>query len=159
MRHLSLIASIFLTLILSAHATSVELPITPGQLDQGNYKFSVAANATTNGVAFHVIITAKKDEIAPGSEAKLAIVVHPKDRRGVILGTSFKPFLPIDPIAFQKDKHAWTVDFTLPRESLKTPDLCLIFSEQEHRTVDGPNIALLPSVTFYEVKLKDFVKP
>lgn len=156
MRHLLIIPSILFALILSAHATSVELTVTPDQLDQQNYKFTVTASATNNAVAFHVIITAKHDEIAADSEANLAVVNHGKDGPG--RSAAIAPFQPTVPIAFNKDKHAWTVDFTLPRESLKTPGLCFIFSELAHTTVNDKRVTM-PSITFYEIKLKDFVKP
>jgi hypothetical protein len=157
MRHLFIIPSIVLALVVSAHAMSVELPVTPTQLNQQNYKFSVSATATNNGTAFHVTITSKKDDIASDSEAKLALVKHPKDRKGTILATSIAPFMSASAITLNKDKKTWTVDFTLPRESLKTPGLCLVFSELAHTPIDGKVIAM-PSTTFYEIQLKDFVK-
>lgn len=157
MRQLLIIPSILFALILSAHATSVELPITPNQLDYQNYKFAVTPTATNNAVAFHIVIAAKQSEISSDSEGNLAVVTHSKDGKGSRTGTEIKPFQPTVPITFNKDKHAWTVDFTLSREALKTPGLCFIFSELAHSTVNGKTIAM-PSITFYEVKLKDFVK-
>jgi len=157
MRHLFIIPSIVLALVISAHATSVELPVTPNQLDQQNYKFSVSARAATNGTAFHVTITAKKENIAPDSETKLAVVKHPKDRHGAILATSIAPFTPDADITLNKGEKTWTADFTLPRASLKTPGLCFIFSEFPHANVNG-KLTAMPSVTFYEIQLKDFVK-
>jgi hypothetical protein len=157
MRPSFIIPAIFFALALSARAKSIELPITPSQLDQHNYKFSVTAGTTNQGTAFHIIITAKSDEVPSDCEANLVIVAHPKDGRGSTTGTDITPFTPTVPIAFNKGKHAWTVDFTLPRESLKTPGLCFVFSELAHDTVNGQRLAM-PSVTFYEIKLKDFVK-
>ncbi len=157
MRQLLIIPTILLALILSAHASSVELPITPSQLDQQNYKFAVTATATNNAVAFHLVITAKQSEIPADSEGNLAIVIHAKDAQGSRTGTDIKPFQPTVPIAFNKEKHSWTVDFTLPREALKTPGLCFIFSELAHTIVHGKPVSM-PSITFYEIKLKDFVK-
>jgi hypothetical protein len=157
MRQLLIIPSVLLALIFSAHATSVELPVTPDQLDQQNYKFTVAANPTNNAVAFHIIVTAKHDEIPADSEANLAVVTHSKDGKGSNNGTSISPFQPTVPIAFSKDKHAWTIDFTLPHDALKTPGLCFIFSEIAHTPVKNKHAAM-PSITFYEIKLKEFVK-
>jgi hypothetical protein len=157
MRHLLIIPAILFALVLSAHAANVELPVTPSQLDQHNYRFSVSANATNQSIAFHVVITAKIDEVAPDCEANLVVLNHPKDGRGPASGTGMTPFAPTVPIAFNKSKRAWTVDFTLPRESLKTPGLCFVFSELAHDTVNGQRVAM-PSATFYEIKLKEFVK-
>jgi hypothetical protein len=157
MRHLLIIPTVLFALVISARAASVELPVTPSQLDQNNYKFTVSTAATNNGIAFHVIITAKQSEIFSDSEANLGVVTHPKDGKDTITGTSITPFQPTVPIAFNKAKRAWTADFTLPRESLKTPGLCFVFSELAHDTVNGQRVAM-PSVTFYEIKLKEFVK-
>ena len=157
-RHLLILPSVLLALVLSAHTSSIEIPITPTQLDQQNYKFSVSVNATNNDIAFHVLITAKQADVSSDSEAHLAIVDHLEDAHGSISGTDIKPFKPTIPIAFNKDKRVWTVDFTLPHEALKTPGLCFIFSELAHTPINGKTVAM-PSITFYEIKLKDFVKP
>jgi hypothetical protein len=157
MRHLFVIPAVLFALALCARAMSDERPITPNQLDQQNYKFAVSANTASNGVAFHVTITAKSGEIDPGSEADLAVVAHTKEGRGASSTTSIGPFAHSVPIAFKKDKRTWTADFTLPRESLKTPGLCFVFSEFAHAMENGKSVTM-PSVTFYEIKLKEFVK-
>jgi hypothetical protein len=157
MRQLLLVPAVLFALALSARATNIELPITPSQLDQHNYKFSVSANSTNQSIAFHVIITAKNDEVGPDCEANLVLVNHTKDSQGPTTGPGMTPFTPTVPIAFNKSKRTWTVDFALPRESLKTPGLCFVFSELAHDTVNGQRVAI-PSITFYEIKLKEFVK-
>ena len=157
MRRLFIIPSLFLAVVFSAHATSVELPITPSQLDQHNFKFAVTADATNRAIAFHLLITAKNNEMPQDSEANLVTVTHSKDGRGQMAGTDIKAFVPTVPIACNKAKNNWTVDFTLPREALKTPGLCFVFSELAHSVVNGKTIAM-PAITFYEIKLKDFVK-
>jgi len=111
MRQLLIIPSVFFALMFSAHATSVELPITPNQLDQQNYKFAVTTTATNDAVAFHVVITAKQSEIFADSEGNLAVAAHTKDTQGG-RGTEIKPFQPTVPIALNKDKHVWTADLT-----------------------------------------------
>src|SRR3569833_3128604 len=156
MRHLLIVPSILFAIALSAQATLVELPITPRQLDQQNYRFSIAAHATNNDVAFHVVITTKKDEITPDSNAKLVTIGHSKDRHGALLGTSFSPFLPVAPLTLNQTKHSWTADFVVTRPSLKIPGLCFIFSDPAHTAIDGKIVAM-PSVTFYEIQLKDFL--
>jgi hypothetical protein len=157
MRQLFIIPSVLLALVLSAHALSNEVPITPRQLDQSNYKFAVTTDATNTAVTFHVTITAKNSDIYPDSQADLAVVTHPADKQGAPSGTSIVPFTLTIPIAFHKDKKSWTADFALPRESLKTPGLCFIFSEVSHATMNGKPGAM-PSITFYEIKLKEFIK-
>jgi len=157
MRHLLIVPSILFAIVLSTQATIVELPITPKQLDRQNYRFSITAHATNNDVAFHVVITTKKDEITPDSEAKLVTIGHSKDRHGALLGTSFTPFLPVAPLTLNQTKHTWTADFLVTRRSLKNPGLCFIFSEPAHTAIDGKIVAM-PSVTFYEIQLKDFLK-
>jgi hypothetical protein len=157
MRHRLIIPIIWLALVSSARAMSVELPVSPESLDQSHYRFSVATNPTNQGIAFHITILAKKDEIASDSHADVSIVSHTKDSQGSPTGTTIGPMTPTIPLALNKDKHTWTADFTVSRDALKTPGLCFVFTELSHTTIDGKLIAM-PSATFYEMKLTDFVK-
>lgn len=157
MRQLLILPAVLFAFTLFARASSDERTITPNQLDQENYTFAVSANTVSNGVAFHVTITTKTGEIDPDLKADLAIVAHTKEGHGASSTTSIGPFAHSAPIAFKKDKRTWTADFTLPRESLKTPGLCFVFFEQAQDTVKGQRVAM-PSITFYEIKLKEFAK-
>jgi hypothetical protein len=48
-------------------------------------------------------------------------------------------------------------DFSVPRDALKTEGLCFVFTELAHAMVNGKPMTMA-SATFYEVRLKDFVK-
>ncbi|HWC59443.1 MAG TPA: hypothetical protein VHC44_07090 [Verrucomicrobiae bacterium] len=156
MRHL-LIIPIILLAILSAGASSVELPVTPNTLNRYDYTFTVSAEATNAATAFHITITPKKEDIDSDSKADLAIVTHVNSTEAAPTETTITAFTPPTPITLTKDKRVWTADFVISRESLKTHGLCFIFSELAHQTVNGKRITM-PSVTFYEIKLADFVK-
>jgi len=158
MRHL-LITLVWLALVSTACALSVELPINPDNLDQSNYKFSVTAKSTNSGIAFHVTITSKHEDIdSDYTHVDLSIVTHTKNKDGANTGTSIAPLTPSIPIALEKQPRIWTADFTVPAESLSSSGLCFVFSETVHTTTNGKRVAF-PSATFYEVKLKDFTKP
>jgi hypothetical protein len=103
MRHLFIIPSIWLAIVASAHALSIELPVTPNNLDQNNYTFTVSSSTTNNQVAFHVSITGKKEDIASSSNVGVAIVTHTKDSQGATSGTSIAAYAPEIPIAVKKD--------------------------------------------------------
>jgi hypothetical protein len=158
MRHFLTIFTMWIAMVLSAHASSIELPVTPDNLDQQNYTFTISASSTNKGASFHITITAKKEDIAQDSNADLAIVTHTKTSEGAISGTSFAAFTPAIPITLKKEKRVWTADFTVPHESLKTSGLCFIFTELAHDTLNNGKRIAMPSATFYEIKLEDFAK-
>ncbi len=158
MRHFLTIFTVWIAMVLSAHASSVELPVTPDNLDRPNYTFKVVANSTNKGTSFHITITSKSEDIAADSNADLAIVTHTKNSEGAISGTSFAAFTAATPVILKKEKHIWTAGFTLPHESLKTPGLCFIFTELAHDAINNGQRIAMPSATFYEIKLEDFAK-
>jgi hypothetical protein len=143
-------AMVWLVPILSAWGRSVELTVAPDSLDQGRYAFSVSSRATNEEVAFQVTIIAKSGVIYPDSNAELEMVKHFNN------GTSIEPTKMAE-ITLKKDDQIWKADFTVLRKSLKTPGLCFIFTEFAHATVNGKLVSM-PSATFYEMKLQDFVK-
>ena len=154
----SFIASVvWLVCISSACATSVRIPVTPTNLDTYFYVFSMLTNATSDGMAFHVTITNKQNDIFPDSSAGVDVVVYKEHADGGREG-SIGPVKPEIPVTLNKEKRVWTADFTVSRELLKNPDICFVFSELAHRTVNGKTMAM-PSITFYELRLQDFAKP
>ncbi|MGO8925990.1 MAG: hypothetical protein ACLQU3_03710 [Limisphaerales bacterium] len=156
--HRSFIASIiWLVFVSSTWATSVELPVTPTNLDTYFCTFSVLTNATKDGVAFHVTITNKQSDIYPDSSADVDMVIHKKLADGGMEG-SVGPVTPPIPVELKKEKRLWTADFTVSRELLKNPDVHFVFGVLAHSTVDG-KIIPMPSITFYELRLQEFAKP
>lgn len=156
MRHLLIIPIALLAIALSARATSVEIPITPTNLDQQSYTFAVSADATTNKeTAFHIIVTAKKQDIDSDSHVDLSIFTRTEKNGDItITGEHLTPEIPIQ---LKKESRVWTADFTVPAETLKTPGLYFVFSELGHSMWHGKRIAM-PSVIFYQIKLTDFIK-
>jgi hypothetical protein len=142
---------LWFTLVLSAHGLNVVIPVTTTNLDQYKYRFSISTNAATSGVAFHVIVTAKKEDIYADSAAGLSIVTITKTGHSV---TSQKPEIPV---RVNKDKRAWHAEFTVPFELLEKPGLSFVFTEISHGTVDGKSVPLT-SVDFYAMNLRDFLK-
>jgi hypothetical protein len=155
MRQLLIIPMVWLSLVASAHASSVQLPITTNSLDQQHFTFAVSAHSTNQATAFHITITAKLEDIVSDSEAGLRIVTR-TEKDGSVTAT-IETYPPAIPVALKKDKRVWTADFSLPTKSLSTPGLCFVFTEFGHSMLNGKRIAT-PSATFYEIKLKDFAK-
>jgi hypothetical protein len=141
---------------ISAFGDSIEIPVTPDALNQGDYVFSVTTNSVQDGVAFHVIITSKRYDILPDSGAHVDMVIHKQIANGGI-EESIGPVKPGIPISLKKENRVWTVDFTITREVLKNPEASFVFSVLGQLTVNGKVIEM-PSVTFYELRLQDFAK-
>ena len=115
--------------------------------------FTVTTNAAPDGIAFHLTITNKTGDIFPDSSAYMAKVVHEQDRT-----RSIGPAAPPIPVTLKKEPRVWTADFTIPNKQLLQPGLCFVFGELAHATMNGKLIAM-PSMDFYEFKLRDFFKP
>ena len=146
---------LWLALVLSAHGLSVEIPITTTNLDQYKYRFSIATNAAAGGVSFHIIVTAKKEDIPADSEASVAIVTHTKTRYGV--ASSMAGVRPAIPVRVKTDKRVWEASFTVSHELLEKPGLCFLFTELAHATIHGKT-EVDCHADFYEIKLRDFLK-
>jgi hypothetical protein len=152
-----IISIIWVALVSSVRASSVEIPVTPTNLDTYGCIFSVLTNATQDGAAFHVTITNKQYDIYPDSSAGVDMVIHKKIANGSEEG-SVGQVTPAIPVALKKEKRLWTADFTVSRSLLKNPDAYFVFSVLAHSTVNG-KIMPMPSITFYKLRLQDFAKP
>jgi hypothetical protein len=137
-------------LMLSASGHSVEISVTPTNLAQQKYVFSVSTNATPPGVAFHTTITAKSGEIPSDATASLAKVKHAGN------STSIEPVTPAIRVTLKKARRVWEADFTVSDDVLKQPGLCFVFTEIARTTVTGQTVPI-PSADFYELRLQDFL--
>jgi hypothetical protein len=144
---------LWLGLVLFAQCASVEFSVTPTNLNLNRYAFSISNNAAQDEIAFHVTVSARSGDIPSDSTADFAIVTHSKDG-----GTSIQGVKNAIRFTLKKGKRLWKTDFTVSHELLKTPGLCFVFTGIAHATIDGKSVAM-PSADFYEIKLKDFVKP
>jgi hypothetical protein len=116
--------------------------VTPDSLTKDrDYLFSVSTKATKDGVDFHVTITSKKGDIPPGSTVFFEVWTFTNDG-DVASGSPPKTEIPF---AVKRDGKALEVDFSVTREQLKEPGLCLEFP------VDM-------GYDDYVIKLQDFLK-
>jgi hypothetical protein len=145
-----------LNIVLSAQGVSVEIPITTTNLDQSKYRFSISTNTAAGGVAFHVIVAAKKENIHADSGAGISIVTHTVTNGGST--HSMAGVKPEIPVTMKKNKRDWEADFTVSYDLLKKPGLCFVFTEIAHDTINGKIVAM-PSADFYEIRLRDFLHP
>jgi hypothetical protein len=137
---------------LSAYGTSVEFPVTPKSLDQGQFDFSISTDSIQEGISFHVTITAKTGVIPSDSGVYLSQVTWTQSAH------SMEPVKPEPQVLLQKDDHIWKVDFIASRELLKNPDVCVVFGVAAHAMVNGKSVPM-PAANMYEIKLRDFLKP
>jgi hypothetical protein len=142
---------VWLVPVLSAYAVSVEISVTPQNLNQRQYVFSISTNAAPNGIFFHVNISATKDAIYSDSTVDVCTVVHTSDSSSI---ESTKHAIKI---VLKKDIHVWKANFIVSNKMLKSSNLYFIFTEFTHVEINGKSV-VMPSATFYEIKLKDFLK-
>lgn len=138
-----------------AHAESAVIPITPLTLDQRLYTFTVTSTSGTAGVAFHVTITAKRDDIPADSGAGVFINHETKDQSGwTIWGESIDPAISI---TLKKEPRLWIADFIVPAPLLKNPGLCFGFSEPSYSLANGKRVRM-PAEDRYNIRLANFTK-
>lgn len=138
---------------LPSYGGSVDLPVTPTNLDQRQFVFSISTNSAQEGISFHVTITAKNGLIASDSSVGFYSIVT--STQGA---TSMGPLKHEPQITLQKDNHIWKADFIASNELLKNPDVYLVFSVVAHVIENGKSVPM-PSADLYEIKLRDFLKP
>jgi hypothetical protein len=152
---LIIILSIALVLIggLSAYGASMELSVTPKTLDQGRFVFSISTRPAHEGIAFHVIITAKTGAIPSDSSVYVGSVTTMPD--GARVSGPVKPDLQV---TLQKDDRIWKADFVASSDLLKNSDVYVVFDVIAHVMENGKSVPM-PSADMYEIKLRDFLKP
>ena len=151
MHHFVLAASLWFALVLSAYGLCVEFAVTPKSLGQGNYVFSISTDAARDATSFQVVITAKTNDFPSDSSVSLNIITNWPG------GSQITAVVPPISVTLKKEGHIWRTDFTVPREQLKNPGLCFIFTEPVGFVVNGKKRT--DSAIFYEIKLQDFLKP
>ena len=154
---LMLATVICLMLNSQARGTMVEIPVTPASLEQHDYVFSVEAGATNDAVTFHIAITNKNYDIYGDSGVYVCVITHEKPPGGG-LEISSHGVQPDISVSVEKEPRVWRATFTAPRELLKNPDAYFTYNVLAHSVINGKTIAM-PSVTCYELRLRDFAKP
>jgi len=152
MRHATIITIIWFALVLSARASMDEISITPNNLSNDKLEFSVTTNALNHGVAFHVTVSVKSDDILPHSDVHLWIVLHSGPG-----ATEMSPAKPETRIVTKRSGHLFTADFVASRKLLKTNGACFVFAV--YGAFNNGKWVAMPHGDFYELKLQDFAKP
>jgi hypothetical protein len=152
MIRIAAIAVLSFALAFTASALSVEIPVTPTGLDQGGYIFSVVTNSAPDGIAFHIVISAKAGEISPDSDVGVSVVHHWDG------GCEIEPAKPHVNVALKRTPGIWTTDFIASRQLLQSPNTCFIFTAYSHAVIHGKLVGM-PSAEFFEIRLADFAKP
>lgn len=148
------IALLWLALCLPAFGLSTEISVTPQSLDQGAFLFSITNQPATNGLAFHVTITAKNPPILPDSIVNLASASSSDDGRS----RQISPAQPEPPVTLTKSDRVWLADIIVPKELMADTNLCLLFTVPVYDIRQDGTRMRMPADEFYEIKLRDFVR-
>jgi hypothetical protein len=130
----------WLALVSTGFALSEEIQVTPNGLDQGEYVFSVDANAVKEGVAFHVVISKKGGDIPPHSNVGISVVKHWNG------GSEILPAKPETKVTLKRGEPSWTADFVASSSLLQTAGASFVFTEYVY----------FGTAEFYEIRLQDF---
>jgi len=116
--------------------------VTPKNADGGDqFVFVVTNTAASNGLSFHVFITARQVEVPADCKGYLCVAKLAGDSK------SIGPMKPETQISLKTGKHSWSADFIAPDQLLSNPDACFVFTVLDH-----PG----PAANFYVVKLRAF---
>ena len=142
-----------LTLQLSAAAQTIQWPVTPRQLEFGNFVFAVSTQPTNGGTSFHVTIDAKTGIIQGDSAATLAMIT----------GSAAVPAVagpdPAATVTLKRTDSRWTADFTAPAELANNPAAFFIFVVTDYKTNPDGTRTYLSTDRMYEIRLRDFLIP
>lgn len=123
---------------------SIVIPVTPKNLDEvGQFEFVVTNSAVSNGLSFHVIITAKHGSVPADSKGYLCVAKLTENSK------SIGPMTSEAQVALKAGKRTWIADFVASEQLLNNPDACFVFVILDQRG---------PSADFYVLKLRDFAK-
>jgi hypothetical protein len=137
----------------NAQAASVQVPVTPDQLEYSNFVFAVATVAATNGAAFHVTITGQTGAIPDDCATSLAVM----DTEAKTLNIA--GLVPATAVTVTKTARVWQADFTASQAVLDQPDAYFILVATDQATNLLGERLFLPSDRIYELRLQDFWPP
>ncbi len=143
---LLLYLALFWAVVVSpACGKSTVFSVTPKNANGGGqFVFVVTNTAASNGLSFHVIITAKQGEVPADSKGYLCVAKLTESPK------SIGPMTPETRVTLKTGKQAWSADFVASDQLLSDPDACFVFSVLDHRG---------PAADFYVLKLRDFATP
>jgi hypothetical protein len=135
---------VWLAVVLPTFGKSTVIPVTPKDTDSiDQFKFVVTNSTVSNGLSFHVIITAKHG-------------LMPTDGKGYLCAAnlteqsqSIGPMTSETQVTLKTDKRTSIADFVASPQLLNNPDACFVFVILDHNG---------PSADFYVLKLRDFTK-
>jgi hypothetical protein len=157
MRYLFVMPFVWLAAVASANGALPEVSVTSTNLDLPDYTFTITTNAAEGGIAFHVIITAKTHNIPTNSSVNLEVVGDEEFSADIGNPPMMWRAAPPVRVSLKKSKRIWQADFIVPRQQLTYPGLFCLFAEGYDGETGG--VIDAKTVTFYEIKIQDFVSP
>ena len=157
MRYLFIMPFVWLGAIVSVNGALLEVSVTATNLDQPDYTFTITTNAAQGGTAFHVIITAKTHNIPTNSSVNLEVVGDQEFSADTGIPPMMGRAAPPVKVSLKKSKRIWQADFMVPRQQLTDHGLLCMFAEGFDDETGG--VIDAKTVTFYEIKIREFVSP
>jgi hypothetical protein len=156
MKTLLIIAGLLATAI-SGFGQIPSVVVTPTNLDLHDYAFAISTNAAQDGTGFHLIITAKTRDIPTNSSVNLEVGGDEEFSEDTGIPATMGRAAPPVKVSIKKNNRIWEADFVVPRQQLRDHGLFCLFGEAYDGETGG---AIDPkTVTFYEIKIQEFVSP
>ena len=143
MSRIFLTAFLWIVIVLSAQAKDAIIRVTASHLRANGFVFAVTNVPLSNGVAFHITITASRGELPAVSDCKLYVATSPT--KSYPIGSA----VPGIRVAVKKARRVWKAQFVVSDELLTDAGTSFVFSVFDH---EGPG------ADHYVVKLRDFTK-
>jgi len=156
MKTLLIIAGL-LAAVLSGFGKIPEVSVTPTNLDLHDYAFSISTNAAQDGTGFHIIITAKTHNIPTNSSVNLEVVGDEEFSEDTGIPAMMGRAAPPVKVSLKRNERIWEADFMVPRQQLTDHGLFCLFAEGFDDETGG--VIDAKTVTFYEIKIQEFVSP
>ena len=132
----------------AVRASSVIIPVTPGDRDQNAFTFGITSKALSDGtIQFRIVVTEKKETF-----------VHPStDLSTVLLTENTQEIRGIRAVAQEKRSKSIVCVFTVPEKDLADPNFCFVFTNYVEVMQNG-KLVQMPAAEFFFARLKDYFK-
>jgi hypothetical protein len=135
---------LWLAIVFPACGKSTVIPVTPKTINGiDQFKFVVTNGTVSNGMSFHIIVTAKNGWMPTDSRGYLCVANLTQH------SNSIGPMTPETQVTLKTGTRTLIADIVASQQFLSNPDACFVFVISDHRG---------PAADFYVLKLHDFAK-
>jgi hypothetical protein len=145
----SLVVVILFSAVVSVHAMSVIIPITPRNPHAVGLAFDITTTNLSDGtIKFRVVISEKERKFSSNPSTVLGIVKLTERSRSVA---------PVRKLSFEREGRSIVCVFSVEQSALDDPSLCFVFTNYVEQFVDGKLVSM-PSADFAFARLQDFAR-